>query len=57
MDVKCAYLNGELEETVYIELPQGFVNENFPNHCYILYKVVYGLKQGTCTWYETLTHF
>ncbi|XP_023756461.1 uncharacterized protein LOC111905012 [Lactuca sativa] len=44
MDVKCAFLNGELEEMVYVEQPPGFLNENYPNHYYILDKVVYGLK-------------
>ena len=46
MDVKCSFLNGELEETVYVEQPSGFVNEKYPDHCYILDKVVYGLKQA-----------
>ncbi|XP_023748406.1 uncharacterized protein LOC111896671 [Lactuca sativa] len=46
MDVKCMFLNGELDETVYVEQPPGFVNEKYPNDNYILDKVVYGLKQA-----------
>ena len=46
MDVKCAFFNGELQETVYIEQPLGFINEEFLEHVYILDKVVYGLKQA-----------
>ena len=57
MDVKCAFLNGVLDETVYEEQPPGFVNDKFPNHFYILDKVVYGLKQAPRAWYVTLTNF
>ncbi|KAI3780094.1 hypothetical protein L2E82_09981 [Cichorium intybus] len=57
MDVKCAFLNGELEETVYVEQPPGFVSNKHPDHCYILDKAVYGLKQVPRAWYETLTCF
>ncbi|KAI3510081.1 hypothetical protein L1887_25608 [Cichorium endivia] len=57
MDVKCAFLKGELEEIVYIKQPLGFVNNKHPAHCYVLDKAVYGLKQAPRAWYETLTRF
>ena len=57
MDIKCTFLNGELEETIYVEKPPGFINEKCPNHCYILDKAVYGLKQAPRAWYEVLTYF
>ncbi|KAI3700250.1 hypothetical protein L2E82_44871 [Cichorium intybus] len=46
MDVKCAFLNGDLEETVFVEQPPSFVDKDNPNHCYVLDKDVYGLKQS-----------
>ena len=57
MDVKCAFLNEEIEETVHVKQPAGFTNEEFPNHCYVLNKAVYGLKQAPRAWYETLNKF
>ena len=42
MDVKSAFLKGELEEEVYIEQPPGFVEPKFPNHVYRLDKTLYG---------------
>jgi len=57
MDVKCAFLIGEMEETVYVELPLGFIDPKYPNHCYYLDKAMCGLKQALRAWYETLTRF
>ncbi|XP_052619848.1 uncharacterized mitochondrial protein AtMg00810-like [Lactuca sativa] len=57
MDVKSAFLNDILEETLYVEQPPGFVNDKFLDHCYILDKAVYGLKQAPHAWYVTLTNF
>ena len=57
MDVKSAFLNGYLNEEVYVEQPKGFVDPSFPNHVYILKKALYGLKQAPRAWYERLTQF
>ena len=46
MDVKSAFLNGPIQELVYVEQPPGFEDPKFPNHVYKLQKVLYGLKQA-----------
>jgi hypothetical protein len=46
MDVKTAFLNGVIEEEVYIEKPQGFEVEDRKSHVYRLKKALYGLKQA-----------
>ncbi|GJZ50717.1 retrovirus-related pol polyprotein from transposon TNT 1-94 [Tanacetum coccineum] len=45
MDVKAAFLNGELKEDVYVSQPGGFVDQDNPSHVYKLKKALYGLKQ------------
>ena len=57
MDVKSAFLNGNLKEEVYVRQPPGFSNPKFPNHVYKLNKALYGLKQAPRAWYDTLSNF
>ena len=44
MDVKSVFLNGYINDLVYVEQPPGFEDEKKPNHVYKLKKAVYGLK-------------
>nr|GEV76959.1 hypothetical protein [Tanacetum cinerariifolium] len=46
IDVKTAFLNGNLREEVYVSQPDGFVDQDNPNHVYKLKKALYGLKQA-----------
>ena len=57
MDVKSAFLNGFINEEVYVEKPPGFESFNFPNHVFKLKKALYGLKQAPRAWYERLSKF
>ena len=57
MDVKSAFLNGYINEEVFVEQPLGFERFNFPNHVFKLKKALYGLKQAPRTWYEKLRKF
>lgn len=56
LDIKNAFLHGFLKETMYIEQPPGFVNQNFPNHVFLLNKSLYSLKQAPRAWFERLSH-
>ncbi|GJX13697.1 retrovirus-related pol polyprotein from transposon TNT 1-94 [Tanacetum coccineum] len=57
MDVKTAFLNGNLREEVYVIQPDGFVDKDNPNHVYKLKKALYGLKQAPHAWYDMLSSF
>ncbi|GJQ95282.1 retrovirus-related pol polyprotein from transposon TNT 1-94 [Tanacetum coccineum] len=57
MEVKTAFLNGELKEEVYVSQPERFVDQDNPSHVYKLKKALYGLKQAPCAWYSMLSSF
>ncbi|GJZ18363.1 copia protein [Tanacetum coccineum] len=57
MDVKSVFLNGFINEEVYVAQPPGFIYFVKPNHVYRLKKALYGLKQAPKAWYDRLKAF
>ncbi|GJZ14128.1 retrovirus-related pol polyprotein from transposon TNT 1-94 [Tanacetum coccineum] len=57
MDVKSAFLNGLINEQVYVAQPPGFIDFQKPDHVYKLKKAFYGLKQAPKAWYDRLKVF
>ncbi|KAJ4763435.1 Pol [Rhynchospora pubera] len=57
MDVKSSFLNGWIDEEVYVQQPPGFVDHFNPDHVYKLHKSLYGLKQAPRAWYGRLCTF
>jgi hypothetical protein len=57
MDIKSSFLNGELEEEVYIEQPKGFQFPKNTDYVCKLKKALYGLKQALRAWYSRLDKY
>ncbi|CAL8174550.1 unnamed protein product [Prunus armeniaca] len=57
LDVKSAFLNGELEEEVYVEQPQGYVEKGREDKVYRLRKALYGLKQVPRAWNNKIDQY
>jgi hypothetical protein len=57
MDVKSTFLNGVIQEEVYVRQPPGFENLKYSDRVYKLSKALYGLKQASRAWYAKLQMF
>jgi hypothetical protein len=57
MDMKSAFLNGVIQEEVFVRQPLGFENPKYHNRVYKLSKALYGLKQAPWAWYARLKTF
>ena len=57
MDVKSVFLNGFIEEEVYIVQPPDFIDPTHADYVFKLEKALYGLKQAPRAWYERLSTF
>jgi hypothetical protein len=57
IDMKSVFLNGYINEEVYVEQTLGFEDYKKPNHVYKLKKALYGLKQAPRAWYERSRDF
>jgi len=57
MDVKTEFLNGKIEEEVYIEKPEGFETFDHESHVRRLKRALYGLKQAPRAWYTKIDNY
>jgi hypothetical protein len=57
MDVKSAFLNGYINEELYVKQPPSFENHEHPNYVFKLKRALYSLKQSPRAWYDRLSKF
>ena len=57
LDVKSAFPNGELQEIVYVEQPEGFIKEGHEQLVYRLRKALYWLRQAPRAWYSKIDEY
>lgn len=57
INISNAFLHGNLEETILIRQPVGFMDEERPDHVCLLKKSLYGLKHASWIWFQCLRDF
>ena len=57
MNFKSAFLNGFIEEEMYVKQPSGFEDHTLPHYFFKLKKTLYGKKQEPYAWYDKLNSF
>ena len=57
LDVKTTFLHGQLDEEIYMDQPEGFMEKGKENLLCRLKKSLYGLKQAPCQWYKKFESF